>query len=149
MPTIKSQVMAAIKAELETITALKSVKRMQAANIDLDRVPKPALYLWDEREEIVRKIKVVSQARLTLTMFLFIELTPAGLESFNAIADSLQGEIEAAIEGLINPETGLLHSLESESISKEFPDDKLACLIMEFVIVYGHTWGAPSSRVNA
>ena len=147
MATIKSALMAALETTLGTIPELKRVTRVKAWPVELDTTPLPALFFFDEGEDITW-IPERAQATLSLVTWVFANLTPKGPVSFNDVADLMQARVHDALVSMIRPEAAGAYFLkmDSESVRKDLPNDVLGVLVMTHHLTYAHVWGNSSLR---
>ena len=145
MATIKSALMAAVETVLGTIPELKRVTRVKAWPVELDTCPMPALFFFDEGEDIAW-LPNRAEATLSLVTWVFANLTPKGPSSFNDVADLMQGRVHDAMVSLIQPEKAGAYfmKMDSEAVRKDLPNDVLGVLVMTHKLTYAHVWGNSS-----
>lgn len=141
--TIKKTLMAAFLDDIKAIPEIKAAYRVKSSPINLDNVPLPAVFLWDTAESITRKFPELAVSKLTVTLFLFIALSPAGPESFNDTGDRLQGLLYDALvaAGERVTQTMMIHEIR---VTKDFPNDSLGVLKIDFDISFSYPWGRAS-----
>ena len=137
--SVKALVMQKLEEVLRGIPELGSVHRWQGGVIDLDLVPLPALYFWEEQEERQRRNRLALGV-LSMHLHVYIPLSPAGAASFSKVADTLQGKIHNALVRTAALK-GLVENLQEGKFEPVFPNDLWGILTLTFTLTYGHAWG--------
>ncbi len=141
--TVKQTLMTAFLDSIKSVPEVKAAYRVKSSPIALDNVPFPAVYLWDEAESITRKFPNLAVSKLTVALYVFIALSPAGPESFNETGDRLQARVHDALvaAGQGVTKTMMIHEIR---VTKDFPNDSLGVLKIDFEISFSYPWGRAS-----
>ncbi len=142
--TVKDQLMNAILAVLSGIAAFEKVDRLKTWPLNLDLVPLPAAFFFESGEDTTwHKGGLAAQVQLKLTIWIFIQLSPAGPVGFYPTADDLQGQVHAAIVSLVQPGNpgANFYVLDSESSRDDIPNDELGVRVLTMSLKYYHSWG--------
>jgi len=140
---IKTQIMVALGEALEAITELKTVNRFKGKPIDLDVVPLPALYFYDDNESRVRNNRLQNGViNLVMAVFMPIPVDDLGSQKFSDDADIIQAKVHGILFGSENllPSLGVI-MIQEEQVNKDYPNDEYGILIIQNTLTYAHKFG--------
>lgn len=150
--SIKTNIMKEIGTLLETITDLKTVRRWKGKEIDLEVIPLPALFFYDEGETRERR-NISQHGLLDLYLVAFFSLPLddvdiSGARAFSDDADNIQAQVHNLLFGSTNlTQLGVI-MLEEGSIHKEYPNDIFSLLVMRYTLTYAHKFGDAFNRLQ-
>lgn len=139
---MKTQIMVTLGEALSAIEELKSVNRFRGKPVDLDVVPLPALYYYDDQEDRQRN-NLLQNGVIDLTMVVFMPISEddLGTQKFSDDADIIQARVHGKLYGE-KCLTGLgVLQLEEVQVSKDYPNGEFGILVMQFKLTYGHAFG--------
>lgn len=140
---IKTQIMVALGEVLETITELKTVNRFKGKPIDLDVVPLPALYFYDDNETRERNNRLQNGViNLVMAVFMPIPVDDLGSQKFSDDADIIQAKVHGVLFGADNllPKLGVI-MIQEVQVNKDYPNDEYGILILQLTLTYTHKFG--------
>jgi hypothetical protein len=146
---IKTLVMQAIGTSLSTITDFKSVNRWRNAPVDLENRLMPCLFFYEVAESPLPRNRLMMN-ELRLVFDVYVDVPPHGYEDFTDDMDYLEALIHNAVFSIANKNVlkGLVLECQQGPIRKDYPNDIVGLLRMEFYITYGHSMGNAFSCVN-
>lgn len=136
--------MIALGTMFQTISELASVHRFRGETIDLEVVPMPALYFYENGEDRQRENRQQNGViHLSISVFLALPLTQ-GNQDFSDIADIIQARIHGVLFNSSNESQallGLVKNIQEGPVDKRYPNDTYRVLDLSFIITYGHKFG--------
>lgn len=150
MPTsVKTLTMQAIGTALSGITDLKGVFRWRNTPLDIENKILPCVFFY-EMMEIPTPRNRLMMNELRLMLDIYTNVPEHGYEDFTDEMDDLQAHIHNAMFSVTNKDTlkGLVLECQQGQTRKEYANDTIGVLRMEFYITYGHNMGNAFSHVN-
>lgn len=144
--TVRTKLLAELKVALEEISLLKRVVFAEARTLDISNVPLPALYWWDDRETITKKLADVAVSKMVLVTWVFVGLPLSGKATLTDLGSEILGEIHDAIMAATGA-SNIALKINSVTVQKLFPSDNLGVIDIEFEIEYAHPWGEAFNEI--
>lgn len=146
---VKTLTMQAVGTALSTITEFESVNRWRNAPVDLDNKLMPCLFFYELTEVPTPRNRLMMN-ELRLVVDVYVDVSPQGYEDFSDEMDYLEAKIHNAMFSVTNKEVlnGLVLECSQGPVRKEYPNDIVGLLRMEFYVTYGHNMGNAFSCVN-
>lgn len=151
---VKTTLLQALEAALAKLPGLPTVRREFDLPFDLDSVTTPALFFWEDPEDL-EEINLMARNVLHLSLGVFIKLTgdigdgqtPA-FQGFADAADIVAGQVH----GLINNRENLaawqalgLLELEPVAQSKALASETYGEMVLTYRLTYWHRLGDANS----
>ena len=146
--TIKTQALEAIKTALEeTVTEAKKVVRFPVAGMDLDTLPVPLLFFFDDTEDRVRRNRLMT-GKMRVMVCCYIPLTTSETIEAQDLADTIQAKIHTAM--MVHAATGnpLINMVEEETFAKDYPNSEFILLVGVYQVTYQHNFGNGFSQTG-
>lgn len=146
--SIKTQVMKSIGVALtETVTEAKTVARFPMVGLDLDTVPTPAIYYFDDTEDRAKRNRLMT-GKIRLMVCCYIPLTTSDTVEAADLADTIQAKIHQAM--MLHAATGnpLIQMVEEETFAKDYPNAEFILLVGVYQVFYNHNFGNGFSQTG-
>ena len=143
IPSVKTSIMVALGELFSTIEELKTVERFRGKPIDLEVIPLPALYFYDDGEERKRNNQQQNGIidLISVVFFLLDEGEQKPVQVFSDEADLIQARVHSLLFGTDNLRNVGIISIQEGSIHKEYPSDIFGILVMRHELEYTHKFG--------
>ena len=146
---VKTLTMQAIGTALATITDLKSVNRWRNAPVDLENKLMPCIFFYEIADVPLPRNRLMMN-ELRLIFDIYTDVPPAGYEDFTDEMDDLQAKVHNAMFSMTNSNVlkGLVLECQQGPAKKEYANDIVGLLRLEYFVTYAHNMGNAFSHVN-
>lgn len=145
--TIKTQIMKGLKEAFETIPEVKTVFRYPTAGLDLDVVPTPVLFFYDDDEDREKRNRLML-GKLRLIVGVYLPLLTSNTVDASDLADTIQARIHTLMATHSVTGNPLIQMIEEQSFTKDYPNAEFILLVGVFQVYYQHKYGDGFSNTD-